>query len=112
MASTLFCHLLYAESRRPRRILAQKLCGIRPPGLRLPILRETAELRSAGQARRPTLLIPQVLFDDVYQRLALAVALELGEEEAHGLLRPVAGVVGAVRAEEYVLEFVERVALG
>src|SRR5690348_6468960 len=68
--------------------------------------RQTAPL----VGRRELRLIPSFLFDDVLQGLAAVVALELRQKEAHRLLGPVGSVIGAMRREKHVREFVEWVA--
>ena len=41
-------------------------------------------------------LVPQLLIDYIFQRLAFLEALKLGDEELHCVVEPVRGVVGAV----------------
>lgn len=52
-------------------------------------------------------LITEMLFDDVEERLADAITRELVEEEEHGVIEPVGGVIGAMRGEQDVCQFVE-----
>jgi hypothetical protein len=47
-------------------------------------------------------LIAEMLFDYVEERLAVAIAAELFEEEEHGVIEPVGGVIGAMRGEQDV----------
>src|ERR1039457_6908778 len=55
--------------------------------------------------------VPQPLIHHVHQRLVFAVSFELLQEELHGALHPVGGMVGAMRGEQHVLQPVERVAV-
>src|SRR5438552_11816771 len=58
------------------------------------------------------LLVPLFLIDDVLELFAGGESLELGQEEAHRLLGPIRGVVGAMRREQQVFQAVEGVAVG
>src|ERR1017187_9727603 len=63
-------------------------------------------------ASATALSIPQMLLDNVLQRLPLAEALVLQKKELHRLAKPDFGLIGAVRRDKHVLEFVDRVAGG
>src|SRR5437764_4670204 len=51
----------------------------------------------SGDYTLPDALIPLLFVHHVRQRLAGAEAVKLFEEEAHGLLLPIGGVIGTVR---------------
>src|ERR1017187_10148053 len=67
--------------------------------------------RDDGASATP-LSVPQVLLDDVFQRLIIAEPLVLLKKELHRLAKPDFGLIGAVRRDKNVFEFVDRIAGG
>jgi len=57
-------------------------------------------------------LIAELLINYVHQWLTLLESFELRDEELHGLVQPIGGVVGTMRGHQYSFQLVEGMAVG